>query len=196
MKSANHIKIEKVETLQLPQSKSYFKTIGILYLLENTNTSIIADIVETIIKNNHIFNNITIVLRLKVIKISSKLDMAIIWLDIWDIQSGSKAKGLINRYFNVKSYIVTIREVNMNLRIPQCKNCWKQGHTTFVCRIQGSKCIKCNGPYKTEHHYYFAWCCKANFKTNPSKLETKQNKPCSYLFKCLNCKGDYQADSN
>ena len=125
MKSANHIKIEKVETLQLPQSKSYFKTIGILYLLENTNTSIIADIVETIIKNNHIFNNITIVLRLKVIKISSKLDMAIIWLDIWDIQSGSKAKGLINRYFNVKSYIVTIREVNMNLRIPQCKNCWK-----------------------------------------------------------------------
>jgi len=46
-----------------------------------------------------------------------KLDIAIIWLDIWDIQSGSKAKGLINRCFNVESYITTIRGTNMNLGV-------------------------------------------------------------------------------
>ena len=58
----------------------------------------------------------------RVIKISPKLDMAIIWLDIWNVQSGSKAKGLINRCFNVGNNIITIRGVNMNPSMPQCKN--------------------------------------------------------------------------
>ena len=42
------------------------------------------------------------------IKISLKSDMSIIWLDIWDVQSSSKARGLINRCFNIESYIATI----------------------------------------------------------------------------------------
>jgi len=81
--------------------------------------------VETIIKNNHIFNNIIIASRLKVIKISLKSDMAIIWLNIWDVQSGNKAKSLINWYFNIGSFIVTVQGENMNIGVPQCKNCWK-----------------------------------------------------------------------
>ena len=40
--------------------------------------------------------------------------MSIIWINIWDIQSGSRAKSLINQYFNVGKYIVTIRGANMN----------------------------------------------------------------------------------
>ena len=121
----NHIEVDNIEILYLPQSKSYLKIISILYLLKNTNIPIMADVVEIIIKNNHIFNNITIVSRPRVIKISSKLDMVIIWLNIWDIQSRSKAKSLINRCFNIESYITTIWEMNMNLGVLQCKNCWK-----------------------------------------------------------------------
>ena len=41
-----------------------------------------------------------------------------------------------------------------------------------------------------------AKCCKANFKTNPLHLETKQDEPYLYTFKYLNYKGDYQANSN
>ena len=78
MKSTNYIKAEKVETLCLPYFKSYLKIIGIPYLLENTNTPIIVDVVKTIIKNNHIFNNITIISRPRVIKIFSKLDIVFI----------------------------------------------------------------------------------------------------------------------
>ena len=125
IKSTNHIKVDNIEILYLSQSKSYLKIISILYLLKNTNIPIIADVVETIINNNHIFNNITIVYRPRVIKISSKLDMTIIWLDIRDIQSRSKAKSLINRCFNIGSYITTIWEMNMNLGVFQCKNYWK-----------------------------------------------------------------------
>ena len=84
----------------------------------------------------------------------------------------------------------------MNLEISQYKNCWKWGHATFSCRIQGSKCIKYNSSHKTEHHYHFAWYCKANSKTNPLRLETKQGKSCPHIFKYLNYKDKYQADSN
>jgi len=84
----------------------------------------------------------------------------------------------------------------MNLSIPQYKNCWKWSHTMFSYRIQGSKCVKCNGSHKSKNHCDFGWCCKANNKINPLRLETKKGKPCSHSFKCLNCFRDHQADSN
>jgi len=89
------------------------------------------NVIKTIIKNNYIFNNITITSRLEVIKVSPKLDIAIIWLDL----CRSKAKGLINRCFNIRGYIATIRGVNMNPEVLQYKNCWKWRHATFACRI-------------------------------------------------------------
>ena len=193
IKNANYIDSNKVNILCLPQSKSYLKIIGIYYLLENTNTIISLDIVKEIIKSNHIFNNIVVASKPCIIKVSPKLDMAIIQLDIWNVQSSSKTKELINRCFNIGNHIIIISDTNINSRISQCKNCWK---VTFSCRVQGSKCIKCNGPHKMEHHCQFAQCCKANFKTNPPRLKTKQSELCSYSFKCLNCKGKYQADLN
>ena len=84
----------------------------------------------------------------------------------------------------------------MNLGIPQCKNYWKWGHATFSCRIQGSKCIKCNGPHKSENHCKFRWCCKTNEKMNPPRLETKKGELCPHTFKCSNYQGDHQANSN
>ena len=164
--------------------------------MKYTNTPLSLDIIESIIKSNYIFNNIAIVSRSRVIKVSPRLDMAIIWLDIWDMQSSSRVKGLISRCFNVRSYIVTIWEANINPGIHQYKNCWKWGHTTFLCRIQESRCIKCNSPHKTEHYCYFIWCCKANPKTNLPRLETKQGNLCSHTFKYLNFKDEYQADLN
>ena len=103
---------------------------------------------------------------------------------------------LINRCFNVGNYITTIQGANMNPGVPQCKNCWKWGHTTFSCRIQGAKCVKCNGPHKSEHHQEFGWWCKANAKINLLRLETKKGEPCPHSFKCSNCRGDHLADSN
>ena len=131
--------------------EKYIKNIG-YFNSEDTNILITLDFVKTTIKNNHIFNNIAITSKSCIIKVSSKSNIAIIWLDIWDFQSGSKAKDLINRCFNVESYITTIQDVKMNLEVPQYKNCWKQEHVTFSCQAQGSKCVKCRGMYKTEHY--------------------------------------------
>ena len=103
---------------------------------------------------------------------------------------------LINRCFNIGKYIATIWEANMNPRVPQCKNCWKWEHATFLCRIQDSKCIRCNSPHKSENHREFGWCCKLNDKINSLRLEIKKGKLCPHTFKCLNYCGDHQADSN
>ena len=72
----------------------------------------------------------------------------------------------------------------------------EMGHTDGIYHIQGAKYVKYNGPHLTAHHHHFAWCCKANDKTNPPRLETKKGEFYSHTFKCLNCKGDHQADSN
>ena len=125
IKNANHINADEVEVPRLSQSKSYLKIIDISYLQENINNPLTSNVVKDIIKNNHIFNNIMLASRPHIIKVSPKSDMAIIWVDIWDVQSRSKVKGLINRCFNVESYITTIRDANMNLGILQYKNCWK-----------------------------------------------------------------------
>ena len=181
---------------RLPQSKSYLKIVGIPYINNITNSHFSSDDVESILRSSHIFNDIVLASRPCIIKVSPKSDMSIIWIDIWDSQSGSNAKKIINRRFNVESFIATVWGANMNLGVPQCKNCWKWGHMAGVCHIQGTKCLKCNGPHLVEHHCHFTWCCKANNKINPPRLETKKGIPCPHLFKCINSKGDHQANSS
>ena len=150
-----------------------------------------SDDIEKILKSNYLFNNVILASKPRIIKVSPKSDMSIIWINIWDSQSKSKAKSLINRQFNIGSFIATVQEANMNPGVPQYKNCWKWDHLAGVCRIQGAKCIKCNGSHQTIHHREFMWCYKANEKTNSPRLETKKSKPCPHLFKCSNCKGDH-----
>ena len=195
IKNSNDINSLQVEDACLPMSKSYLKIISIpYYFYSDHQTKLTSNDIENILKQNHIFDNISLASKLRVIKVFLKLDMALVWIDIWDVQSGKNAKMLINRCFNVGNFIATIRGANMNPGVPLCKNCWKWGHATLSCRIQGAKCVKCNGLHKSEHHREFSWCCKANDKTNPPRLETKKGEPCPHSFKCSNCKGDHQAD--
>ena len=135
VKSIICIEADHVKSPRLLQSKSYLKIIGILYLSKYTNSHITSNKVEIFLKNNHIFNDVVLVSKLRIIKVSSKSDMSIIWIDIWDTQRGSKAKCLINRRFNIGSFIVIIHGININPGILQYKNCWKWGHSTGIYRI-------------------------------------------------------------
>ena len=186
---------DQISFPRLLQSKSYLKIISILYLVKHLNSCLSSNDVEKILKSNYIFNDIVLASKPRVIKVSPKLDMSIIWIDIWDMQNSSKAKTIINRCFNIGSFIATVYEVNMNPRAPQCKSCWKWEHTAGVCQIQDSKCVKCNGLHQTIHHHQFVWYYKVNDKINLPRLETKKDALCPYSFKCLNCKGKHQADS-
>jgi len=82
VKGANCINSNEVNSPRLPQSKSYLKIIGLPYFQENTTTSIISNVVKNIFKENYIFNNIFLTSKPKIIKVSPKSNMAIIWIDI------------------------------------------------------------------------------------------------------------------
>ena len=119
VKNSININSLQVDEPRLPKSKSYLKIIGILFFpYVNSQDRLTLNDIETILKQNHIFDNISLASKPRVIKVSPKSDMSIVWLDIWDIQSGSNAKMLINRCFNVGNYIATILGANMNPSVP------------------------------------------------------------------------------
>ena len=78
IKTTNYINLTRVEVSYLPQSKFYLKIINISYYQENLSSPIISNIVEDIIKQNHIFNNVALASRPCVIKVSPKSDIAIV----------------------------------------------------------------------------------------------------------------------
>ena len=114
-------------------------------------------------------------------------------MDIWDSQSGFCVKNIINRWFNIRWFIATIHRTNINPGVPQCRNCWKWEHLTLSCHFHTSKCAKYYGAHDIEHYRKKAWCYIDNKKAN--QVATKEGKLCPYIFKCVNCKGDYQVDS-
>ena len=109
IKNSTDINALQVKELRLLKLKSYLKIIGIsFYLHVNSQERLTSSDIKSILKQNQIFDNISLALRPRVIKVSSKSDISIVWIDIWDIQSSSNAKILINRCFNVGWYIMTI----------------------------------------------------------------------------------------
>ena len=79
IKSSNDIDALQVKVSWLPQSKSYLKIIGISFFPHsNTQDCLTPNDVKTIIKQNQIFNDITLASKPRIIKVSPKSDMAII----------------------------------------------------------------------------------------------------------------------
>ena len=78
IKSTSSVDADQVQSPRLPQSKLYLKIVSIPYLSEATNMCITSEEVERILKNNHIFNNVVLASKPRIVKVSPKSDMAII----------------------------------------------------------------------------------------------------------------------
>ena len=100
IKNANNINSEAIESPQLSKSKLYLKIIRLSFMREKG--PITSDIIKGVIKETHIFNNITLASKPCIIKASAKSDMTVVWVDIWDLQSGLVVKNIINQHFNVR----------------------------------------------------------------------------------------------
>ena len=123
LKKINNINQDSIEGPHLLKSKSFMKIIGLPY---NSKLGVVtSDFIEGILKETHLFKNITLTSKPHVIKVFPKSDMVVVWVDIWDSQSGSLAKNIINCCFNIGQFVATIRGTNMNPGISQYKNCWK-----------------------------------------------------------------------
>jgi len=82
LKSMQNIIPESIESPRLPKSKSYMKMIGLPYSSELGVLS--PDYIEGILVKSHLFKDMTLALKPRVIKASPKLDKAVVWVDIWD----------------------------------------------------------------------------------------------------------------
>ena len=79
VKNSRDINALQVDEPRLPQLKSYLKIIGIPYFPHgNTQDHLTSSDVETILKQNQIFDNINLAFKLRVIKVLPKSDMSII----------------------------------------------------------------------------------------------------------------------
>ena len=80
VKNSNDVNSLQVEDAHLPMSKSYLKITGIPYYpyLDNHQTKLTSNDIKNILKQNHIFNNISLASKLRVIKVSPKSDMALV----------------------------------------------------------------------------------------------------------------------
>jgi len=54
------------------------------------------DTIKGVLKDSHLFKDMILASKPHVIKALSKSDKAVVWVDIWDSQSGSCVKNIIN----------------------------------------------------------------------------------------------------
>ena len=94
LKSVQNVNLDSIESPCLPKFKSYMKIIGLPYSSELGVMS--PDIIKGVLKNSHLFKDTTLALKPRVIKASPKSDKAVVWVDIWNSQSSSCVKNIIN----------------------------------------------------------------------------------------------------
>jgi len=94
IKSISNINLDSIESPCLSKSKLYLKILRLSYTMENN--VITPDIVEGVLKDMYLFKDVMLASKPHIIKASPKLDMAVVWVDIWDSQSSSEAKSIIN----------------------------------------------------------------------------------------------------
>ena len=123
LKNIKNVNSDSIKSPCLPRSKSYMKIIGLSYKIKQGVIS--PNYIKGVLKEMHLFKDIVLASKPYIIKVSPKSDMAVVWVDIWNSQSGSSAKNIINHCFNIEHFITTVKDTNMNPGVPQCKNCWK-----------------------------------------------------------------------
>ena len=78
IKKCDNINVKDIQDAYLLQSKSYLKILSIPYLIERTNILIDSSVIELIIKSIHVFDNIKITSKPRVVKVFLKSDIAIV----------------------------------------------------------------------------------------------------------------------
>ena len=94
LKNIQNVNPDSIKSPRLSKSKSYMKIIRLPYSSKLEVMS--PDIIEGVLKDSHLFKDVTLASKPCVIKASPKSDKTVVWVDIWDSQSGSCVKNIIN----------------------------------------------------------------------------------------------------
>ena len=93
-KYLKNINLDSIESPHLPKSKLYMKIVGLLY---SSKLGVITpDLIKGVLKDLHLFKDTVLASKSYIIKALPKSDKAVVWMDIWDSQSSSCVKNIIN----------------------------------------------------------------------------------------------------
>ena len=95
LKNVQNVNLKSIESPRLPKSKSYIKIVRLSYSSELGVMT--PDIIEGVLKDSHLFKDMILASKPHIIEASPKSDKAVVWVDIWDFQSGSCTKNIINQ---------------------------------------------------------------------------------------------------
>jgi len=132
----------------------------------------------------------------RVIRDTARADSCSVFFDIWDSQTGSRAKYLAGRSLQIEGLSCYIRHALPHVGVPYCQCCCKWGHPTTACRSPRVVCPVCWGPHQHENHCSLAQCCKGNSNANPLIPPTPEDEACPHVSLCINCRSaSHPADS-
>ena len=115
------------------------------------------------------------------------------YFEVWDTQSGARAKRLIGRTIMFKGRQCRIMAAKARIRVPLCTRCYRWGHPTSACRAFHVQCPLCCGPHDEASHRFMCAGCRGAPNANPPVLGTPPGAPCPHKKRCPNCKGEHSA---
>ncbi|KAF8961243.1 hypothetical protein BDZ97DRAFT_1664522 [Flammula alnicola] len=128
----------------------------------------------------------------RVIRNSKASSTAHAFFEIYDSQSGQRAKRLINKTFMFRGRVILIRPAVASVGVPLCTRCWRWGHPKTSCKACQPICARCSGPHELEVHRIAASCCKPHPEAKPPTKGT----PLASLARCPSCHKDHWASSS
>src|SRR4051812_19638693 len=125
----------------LPTSTSYLKMIDVpLFVDRDMKVKVHRDDIKAAMEKSPLAQHFTLAGPARVAHDSGAATTATVYFNVWDTQSGAKAKALINRPFLFHGRQCKIMPARANPGSPLCIRCWRWGHTQNGCRAKAIRC--------------------------------------------------------
>ncbi|KAF9440408.1 hypothetical protein P691DRAFT_687774 [Macrolepiota fuliginosa MF-IS2] len=143
--------------VSIPALQSFIKIMDVPYFKSSTTEPFLITELNAQLKHSIIPPDF--IVHLHFTCNSPKADSATIWIDLSDLQRGTRASQLISHCLFLNNVEVLIKGAKAHTGMPQCQCCWKWGHTTDACCCPAIHCPICSGPHSRASHCSLARCC-------------------------------------
>jgi len=178
----------------LPTSMSFIKIVDVPYYsnLVNKVKTTVAE-VKAAIAASPLAENFKYAAEPRIVCNSDASTTAKVYINIWDSQAGTRARGIIDKPLLFGTRSCYVRAATANAGAPLCQRCWRWGHTIGGCKAPQLRCSHCSGPHKSESHPHACGLCKGNLKAKPPVPPTAADQPCPHPARCCNCRERHPA---
>ena len=186
-------------SLTLPRSKAFMRITDVPFWNSTTDAShkMSAEHVKQYVRASPLSADILGAMagEFRIHHTSDHSSTSTVFFDIWDSQSGARAKHLIGKTVMIRGRACKILTAPKREGVPWCKKCCKWGHPDVGCRSKTRVCERCGGPHEVGVHRLMCGACKGNPKAKPPVPPNRET-ACPHKRRCPNCFGDHLASDS